>query len=52
MLKFPLVIVATLGICGGAKAETYTIQNWPGDLDQVPCEAWIKIQTVGELKLE
>lgn len=42
MLRILLVIVATLGIWGGAIAETYTIQNWPGDLDQVPCEAWIK----------
>jgi hypothetical protein len=29
-----------LGSLGSASAATYTIQNWPQDLDKVPCDAW------------
>jgi hypothetical protein len=27
-------------LCGQAQAETIHIQNWPADLDKVPCSAW------------
>lgn len=32
-----LIFVAPLN---SASAATYTIQNWPQDLDKVPCDAW------------
>jgi hypothetical protein len=32
-----LIFVASLS---SASAATYTIQNWPQDLNKVPCDAW------------
>jgi hypothetical protein len=42
MLRILLIIASILAICGTASAETYRIEHWPADLDQVPCEAWKK----------
>ncbi len=29
-----------VGSISSASAATYTIQNWPQDLNKVPCDAW------------
>lgn len=29
-----------IGSISAASAATYTIQNWPQDLNKVPCDAW------------
>jgi hypothetical protein len=29
-----------VGSISAASAATYTIQNWPQDLNKVPCDAW------------
>ena len=34
---FALIFVAS---SSAASAATYTIQNWPQDLNKVPCDAW------------
>jgi hypothetical protein len=39
MRKF-LAALIFVGSFSTASAATYTIQNWPQDLDKVPCEAW------------
>jgi hypothetical protein len=31
------ILVASLS---AASAATYTVQNWPQDLNKVPCDAW------------
>ncbi len=30
----------SIGFFSSASAATYSIQNWPQDLNKVPCEAW------------
>jgi hypothetical protein len=39
MRKF-LAALIFVGSLSSASAATYTIQNWPQDLDKVPCAAW------------
>jgi len=26
----------------GLKAQVYTVENWPADIDTIPCKAWTK----------
>ena len=36
-----LAAAALLVVPGAARAaETYTVENWPGDIEKVPCNAW------------
>lgn len=34
------LMAAALFLPGAVSAATYTIQNWPQDLNKVPCDAW------------
>ena len=44
MSKLPLAATvlfpALLGTLAPARAETYTVENWPADIDTIPCSAW------------
>jgi hypothetical protein len=35
-----MVPLSFLAISEASAQQTYTIQNWPSELDRVPCEAW------------
>ena len=36
-----LMVLLSFFVMSEASAQqTYTIQNWPSELDRVPCEAW------------
>ncbi len=37
-----LAAASALACLGAARAdaETYTVENWPGDIDTIPCSAW------------
>jgi hypothetical protein len=35
-----LAALIFVGSLSSASAATYTIQNWPQDLNKVPCDAW------------
>ncbi len=35
-----LAVLIFFGLLSHVSAATYTIQNWPQDLDKVPCDAW------------
>jgi hypothetical protein len=39
-----LTVVAFLAAIGSAYADgqVWTVQNWPGDIDLIPCSAWTK----------
>jgi hypothetical protein len=39
-VRWYLVAVIFIGSLSCASAATYTIQNWPEDLNKVPCDAW------------
>lgn len=40
---FPLVLAAAVAAVSAAWAqETYVVENWPADLDKIPCGAWEK----------
>jgi hypothetical protein len=32
--------VALVAAASSAEAETYVVDNWPGDIDTIPCSAW------------
>ena len=43
MLKLALAATlfpALLAPLASARAETYTVENWPADIDTIPCSAW------------
>ena len=43
MSKYALCGFAALMVmAGAARADTYTVDNWPGDIDTIPCDAWTK----------
>jgi hypothetical protein len=35
---FAAAVLAAAVAC--AHAETYTVDNWPADVDMIPCSAW------------
>ena len=35
-----LAALIFIGLLNTASAATYTIENWPQDLNKVPCDAW------------
>jgi hypothetical protein len=37
--------VAFIGMFASARADeqVWTVDNWPADIDQIPCSAWSKI---------
>ena len=44
MSKFAISVVA--GLLAGntaARAETFEVDRWPGDIDTIPCSAWTKM---------
>ena len=44
MSKFAISVVA--GLLAGnvaARAETFEVDRWPGDIDTIPCSAWTKL---------
>jgi hypothetical protein len=43
MVRLLFAVAVTPALGGFVRAETYNIQVWPDDLDEVPCEAWKKI---------
>ncbi len=34
------LVTALLGALASARAETYTVENWPAEIDTIPCSAW------------
>ena len=42
MSKFILLAAVLLAPIASARAETYTVEHWPGDIDTIPCSAWQK----------
>ena len=54
-----LASVAFIGAMASARADeqVWTVQNWPGDIDLIPCSAWSKsadgtwVLTGGSVKL-
>ena len=37
------IVVLAAALClaaASARAETYTLDNWPADIDNIPCSAW------------
>ena len=40
-----LAAVALIGAVTSVRADeqVWTVQNWPGDIDIIPCSAWTKI---------
>ncbi len=36
----PALLAALLAALASARAETYTVDNWPADIDTIPCSAW------------
>jgi hypothetical protein len=43
MAKLALVASAAFLLAlTSAKAGTYEVDNWPGDVDTIPCAAWTK----------
>lgn len=42
MVKFVFcgVAAAVLGMASAARAATYPVDRWPGDVDTIPCSAW------------
>lgn len=41
-MRFAIVALSFLIISHASAQQTYTVQNWPADLDKVPCDAWKK----------
>lgn len=39
-MKICFTVLVFIGLLSAASAATYTVQNWPQDLDKVPCDAW------------
>ncbi len=39
-MRFLMVPLSFFAISEASAQQTYTIQNWPSELDRVPCEAW------------
>lgn len=39
-MKICVTVLILIGLLGTASAATYTVQNWPRDLNKVPCDAW------------
>jgi hypothetical protein len=37
------VAVALVSWVAAAKAETYEVESWPGDIASIPCSAWTKL---------
>lgn len=35
-----LAAAALVAATGFARANTYVVDHWPGDIDTIPCEAW------------
>jgi hypothetical protein len=33
---------ALIAAASSARAETYTVDHWPGDIDTIPCHAWTR----------
>jgi hypothetical protein len=33
-------VAALVAMAGAAQAATYTVDQWPGDIDTIPCSAW------------
>ncbi len=54
-----LTAVALIGATASVRADeqVWTVQNWPGDIDLIPCSAWSKtsdgawVLTGGAIKL-
>ena len=54
-----LMAVALIGATASVRADeqVWTVQNWPGDIDLIPCSAWSKtsdgawVLTGGAIKL-
>jgi len=44
MLRFGVLVVAFTATILSARADraSWTIQNWPADIDLIPCSAWSK----------
>ena len=44
MLKLVLIAFAAALLCDAAPAcaVTYQVDNWPADVDNIPCSAWQK----------
>ncbi len=44
MSKLVLIAFAAAFLCGATPvcATTYQVDNWPGDIDNIPCSAWQK----------
>ena len=40
MSKLMLFAGMLLAMAAPARAETYTVEHWPGDIDTIPCSAW------------
>jgi hypothetical protein len=43
MSKFAISVVALLAGNVAARAETFEVDRWPGDIDRIPCSAWTKM---------
>lgn len=52
-----LVALAAMIASAGADEQVWTVDNWPGDIDLIPCSAWSKaadgtwVLTGGAIKL-
>jgi hypothetical protein len=44
MSKFVIAAAAFIAVVASARADApvYVLDNWPGDIDQIPCSAWKK----------
>ena len=43
MSKAALFAAAALIVAAAsARAETYVVEHWPGDIDTIPCSAWTR----------
>ena len=36
-------VVLLFGVAGARAEQVYTVENWPADIDTIPCSAWSKV---------
>lgn len=41
-LALPTAAALLSALAPGLAAETYPVDNWPADIDNIPCSAWQK----------
>jgi len=42
MTRTLMATAALLCMTASLRAETYELENWPADIDNIPCSAWSK----------